>query len=96
MHELNCRRLGTCGGGQVAIAEYRIICVARRADGHPRAVGYSENGNEVMYDDLWTIEQARDAIEQGHRLYVVSPVSGDQTEVDLESYDDLEHLPTCG
>ena len=49
-----------------------------------------------MYDDLWTIEQAREAIEQGHRLYVVSPETGDKTEVDLESYEVLEELPTCG
>jgi ribosomal protein S18 acetylase RimI-like enzyme len=59
-------------------------------------VGYAANGNEVMYDDLWTIEQAREAIEQGHRLYVVSPTSGDRMDVDLESYDDLADLPTCG
>jgi hypothetical protein len=49
-----------------------------------------------MYDDLWTIEQAREAVEQGHRLYIVSPTSGDRTELDLENYDDLEDLPTCG
>jgi hypothetical protein len=59
-------------------------------------VGYSANGNEVMYDDLWTIEQAREAIEQGHRLYVVSPTSGDRSDVDLESDDDLADLPPCG
>ena len=93
---INSRRLGTCGRGEVAIAEYRVICVVRRADGHPKAVGYSANGNAVMYDDLWTIEQAREAIEQGHQLYVVSPASGDRTELDLESYDELEDLPTCG
>jgi hypothetical protein len=93
---VNSRRLGTCGRGEVAIAEYRVICVVRRADGHPRAVGCSGNGNEVMYDDLWTIGQAREAIEQGHRLYVVSPTSGTRTELDLESYDELEDLPPCG
>jgi hypothetical protein len=49
-----------------------------------------------MYDDLWTIEQAREALGQGHRLYVLSPTSGDRTELDLESYDELEDLPTCG
>jgi hypothetical protein len=59
-------------------------------------MGYSANGNAVMYDDLWTIEQAREALEQGHRLYIVSPASGDRTELDLESYDELEDLPTCG
>jgi len=93
---INSWRLGTCGRGEVAIAEYRVICVVRRADGHPRAVGYSENGNAVMYDDLWTIEQAREALEQGHRLYVVSPTSGARTELDLESDAELEDLPTCG
>lgn len=82
--------------GKEAIAEYRIICVARRADGHPRALGYTANGNDVMYDDLWTIEQAREAVGQGHRLYIVSPSSGERTELDLESYDELDELPTCG
>lgn len=79
-----------------AIAEYRIICVVRRADGHPRAVGYTANGNGVIYDDLWTIEQAREAKEQGHRLYVLSPTSGERRELELESFDELEHLPSCG
>lgn len=82
--------------GEAAIAEYRIICVVRRADGHPRLLGYSANGNNVMYDELWTIDQAREAVEQGHVLYVVDPVSGGRTELDLESYADLDHLPTCG
>jgi hypothetical protein len=79
----------------------------RRADGHVRAVGYSNNGNDVMYDDLWTLEQARHAIEQGHRLYTVSPSTGDQAELELhgegirtrpgESVDhDLDDLPPCG
>jgi hypothetical protein len=49
-----------------------------------------------MYDDLWTIEQARKAIAEGHRLYVVSPTNGARTELDLESYDELEDLPPCG
>lgn len=94
--EINSRRLGTCGRGEVAIAEYRLICVVRRADGHPRAVGYSSNGNEVMYDEVWTIEEARKAVKQGHRLYVVNPASSDRREVDLESFEDLEDLPPCG
>lgn len=49
-----------------------------------------------MYDDLWSIEEAREAMEQGHRLYVVSPTSGDRTELDLKSFDDLDDLPPCG
>jgi hypothetical protein len=36
-----------------------------------------------MYDDVWTIEQARHAIEKGHRLYVVSPSSGARAELEL-------------
>jgi hypothetical protein len=90
-----------------AISEYRIICVVRRADGHVRAVGYSENGNSVMYDDLWTLEEARNAIQQGHRLYAVSPSTGVEVEVEIhgegirlrpgESADHgLDDLPTCG
>ncbi len=90
-----------------AISEYRIICVVRRADGHVRSVGYSESGNGVMYDDLWTLEEARDAIQQGHRLYAVSPSTGVEVEIEQhgegirlkpgESADhDLDDLPTCG
>ena len=93
--------------GERGISEYRIICVVRRADGHIRAVGYSENGNDVMYDDLWTLEQARQAIERGHRLYTVSPSTGAEAELELhedgirtrpgEGVDhDLDDLPTCG
>jgi hypothetical protein len=88
-------------------SEYRIICVVRRADGHVRAVGYSENGNSVMYDDLWTLQEARHAIQQGHRLFAVSPSTGVEVEFELhgegirarsaESADhDLDDLPTCG
>ena len=93
--------------GERAISEYRIICVVRRADGHVRAVGYSEDGNSVMYDDLWTLDEARHAIQQGHRLFVVSPSTGVEVELELngegiraasgESTDlDLDDLPTCG
>ena len=60
-----------------------------------------------MYDDLWTLEEARDAIRQGHRLHAVSPSTGVEVEVELhgegirlkagESADhDLDALPTCG
>ena len=84
--------------------KYRIVCVVRRADGHIRAVGYSEAGNSVMYDDLWTLEQARHALEQGHRLYAVSP-TGVEVELELHGDEigtspgaglDLDDLPTCG
>jgi len=92
--------------GRRSITEYRIVCVARRADGHVRAVGYSEGGHSVMYDDLWTLEEARHAIQQGHRLYAVSP-TGVEVEFELhgesvrarpgEGADlDLDDLPTCG
>lgn len=82
--------------GNQRIAEYRVICVVRGPDGRPAKVGYSANGNEVMYDELWTIEQARSALEDGHRLYVLNPTTGGRTELDLESYDALEDLPACG
>jgi hypothetical protein len=86
---------------------YRIVCVVRRADGNVRAVGYSESGHGVMYDDVWTLEEARHAIELGHRLYTVSPSTGVEVELELhgegirprpgESVDhDLDDLPTCG
>jgi hypothetical protein len=92
--------------GSGAIAEYRIVCVVRRADGHVRAVGYSEGGHSVMYDDLWTLEEARHAIQQGHRLYAVSPSTGVEVELELHGEDirirpgenadlDLDDLPTC-
>jgi hypothetical protein len=86
--------------------EYRIVCVVRRADGNVRGVCYSERGSGVMYDDIWTLEEARQAIRQGHRLYAVSP-SGVEVDIELhgegirikpgESVDfDLDDLPTCG
>ena len=104
---INSRRLGTCGRGEVAIAEYRVICVVRRADGHPKAVGYSANGNAVMYDDLWTIGEAREALEQGHRLYTVSPSTGAEAELEVTATgirtkpeqttdNNLDDLPPCG
>jgi hypothetical protein len=59
-----------------------------------------------MYDELWTLEEARHAIQQGHRLYAVSP-TGAEVELELhgegirarsgEGADlDLDDLPTCG
>jgi hypothetical protein len=93
--------------GSGASTEYRIVCVVRRADGHVRAVCYSERGSGVMYDDIWTLDEARHAIQQGHRLYAVSPSTG--AEVEFEPYGegvrarpgeradfDLDDLPTCG
>ena len=60
-----------------------------------------------MYDDVWSIPEARQTIERGHRLYTVSPSTGDRAE--LEAYGDgirikpgevaghgLDDLPTCG
>jgi hypothetical protein len=89
-----------------AIADYRIICVVRGSDGHLEGVGYAANGNAVMYDDIWTVEQARHAIEQGHRLYTLSPSGGyAQVELSEESLrarsdhstgDQLDELPVCG
>ena len=105
LERVDSRRVGICRGA--GIAEYRIICVVRRADGHVRAVGYSENGTGVIYDDLWTLDQARHAIQQGHRLFTVSPSTGVEAEVELSEEGirtrpgagvdhDLDDLPTCG
>jgi hypothetical protein len=60
-----------------------------------------------MYDDLWTLEEARHAIQQGHRLFAVSPSTGVEVEIELHGEDirarpvegvdhDLDDLPTCG
>ena len=60
-----------------------------------------------MYDDLWTLEEARNAIQQGNRLYAVSPSTGVEVEFEPsgegirpkpgDSADlDLDGLPTCG
>jgi hypothetical protein len=83
------------------VAEYRVICVVRGSDGDVRALGYSESGNDVMYDDKWTLEQAGAAIEEGHRLYTVSPSTGEQA--DMELYEGrvrikptADDLPECG
>jgi hypothetical protein len=106
LESVDSRRGGTCRGAR-AIGEYRIICVVRRADGHVRAVGYSESGHDSGHDDLWTLDEARRAIQQGHRLFTVSPSTGVEVEVELheesirtssgESVDhDLDDLPNCG
>src|SRR5690242_10435176 len=86
--------------------QYRIVCLIHRADGHLKALGYSENDSGVMYDGTWTLAEARQAIFQGYRLYIVSPSTGD--EADLEFADghirtkpnqatdaSLHHLPDC-
>lgn len=68
---------------EMAIAAYRIICAFNGANGRIRAVGYSESGHAAMYDDVWTIEQARHAIEKGNRLYTVSPTTGAAAEIEV-------------
>jgi hypothetical protein len=40
--------------GRRSITEYRIVCVARRADGHVRAVARSGEGADLDLDDLPT------------------------------------------
>lgn len=91
---------------RTAIADYRIICVVRGTEGKLEGVGYAANGNAVMYDDIWTVEQARQAIEAGHRLYTLSSgggyaeveltVDGIQARSDHSPGDKLDDLPTCG
>jgi hypothetical protein len=105
--EINSRRLWhlrpRC---EEPVADYRIICAIRGAEGDLQGVGYAANGNAVMYDDVWTVEQARAAIEDGHRLYTLSP-SGGYARVDLTEDgirassghgdgDTLDDLPACG
>ena len=59
-----------------------------------------------MYDEIWTVEQARRAVEQGDRLYTLSP-SGGFGEIELfndgiratsdhGAGDQLDALPPCG
>ena len=88
------------------MADYRIICVVRGTDGDLQGVGYAANGNAVMYDEIWNVEQARAAIEQGDRLYTLD-ASGCYGEVELSENgirarsdkgtgDQLDELPACG
>jgi hypothetical protein len=59
-----------------------------------------------MYDAIWTVEQAREAIEQGNRLYTLSPAGGyAQVELcddgiranpDHRNGNTLDDLPPCG
>jgi hypothetical protein len=59
-----------------------------------------------MYDEIWTVEQARQAMEQGHRLYTLSSSGGYATVEPSEDgirapsdhggRDQLDDLPTCG
>lgn len=76
------------------MAEYRIICVVVGNEG-VETLGYSESGNGAIYDGRWTLEQARQAIEEGHRLYLVSPVTGEHADLDLTDSSILEDLPDC-
>lgn len=68
---------------------------------------YSANGEGVQHESLWTLEETRRAIQEGRRLFAVSPSTGAEVELELhgegirlkpgESADlDLDDLPTCG
>lgn len=80
--------------------------MVRDDEGEVERVGYTGNGNAVMYDDVWTVEQARAAIEEGHRLYTLSPyggyaeieltVDGIRATSDHGVGDTLDELPACG
>lgn len=59
-----------------------------------------------MYDEIWTVEQARNAVERGDRLYTLN-ASGGYGEVELTedgirarsdhgAGDELDDLPSCG
>jgi hypothetical protein len=88
------------------MADYRIVCVNHAPEGHIESVGYTQYDTDEGYDGIWTVEEARYALEQGHRLYRVSPSTGD--EADVELYEDtirtnpdqttdnnLDDLPAC-
>jgi hypothetical protein len=88
------------------MADYRIICVNHAPEGHIASVGVNTLGIGDGYDDIWTVEAARYAIEQHHRLYTVDPDTG--KEADIELYEDtirtnpdqstannLDSLPPC-
>jgi hypothetical protein len=82
------------------MSDYRIICVVRGSDGEVEALGYSRNGNGVIYDDRWTVEQAKAALKEGHRLYTVSSSTGKQADLELHEgrlrIPDVAALPDCG
>ena len=80
--------------------------MVRGDEGEVQGVGYAANGNAVMYDEVWTVEQARAAIQEGNRLYTLSS-SGGYAEVELtadgiaarsdhSAGDQLDDLPVCG
>jgi len=80
--------------------------VVRGDEGEVQGVGYSANGNAVMYDEVWSVDQARAAIREGNRLYTLS-ASGGYAEVELtddgiqarsdhSAGDTLDDLPACG
>ena len=59
-----------------------------------------------MYDEIWTVDEARKAIEQGNRLYTLS-ASGVYGEVEIfedgirarpdeGAGDQIDELPPCG
>lgn len=88
------------------MADYRIVCVNHAPEGHIESVGYTQYDTSEGYDAIWTVEEARYAIEQGHHLYTVSPTSGERA--DIEPYEDtlrtnpdqttdnnLDDLPGC-
>jgi hypothetical protein len=60
-----------------------------------------------MYDGLWTVGQARERIEHGHRLYTVSPSTGAEADLEVSAEgiranpgqatdNKLDDLPPCG
>lgn len=89
------------------MADYRIICTIRDEDGAIGSIGINQYDGDEGYDFIWTVAEARTAIEDGHRLYTKSPSTG--KEADVEPYEDtirtkpddstdnnLDNLPACG
>lgn len=81
---------------------YRIVCLVHRADGHVKALGYSGGDSETGFEGTWTIREARQAIVDGHRLYVVNPRSGAEAQLELAGDGQIRtrpvdtHLATLG
>lgn len=59
-----------------------------------------------MYDEIWTVDEARRAIEQDNRLYTLSAAgvygeveifeNGIRARSDDGAGDQLDELPSCG
>ncbi len=81
--------------------EYRIVCLVHRADGHIKALGYAHGSGDGI-EGTWKIAEARQAIADGHRLFIVNPRSGAEADLELAADGQIRtkpvdtHLATLG